>query len=52
MEIVAFLGTVLAGFLGAAFGDSLFNWPDAGAVFAIATMGAFILRAIRSTKEK
>lgn len=52
MEVLAFLGTVLAGFFGAAFGDSLFNWPDAGVVFAIATMGTFILRAIRNSREK
>ena len=52
MEVLAFIGTVLAGFFGASIFGNLLNWPDAGAVFAIATMGTFILRAIRNSREK
>lgn len=40
--LFAFVITVLVGFLT----DSIFaswNWPDAGSIFAIATMGAFLL---------
>lgn len=41
--IGAFLFTIFAGYLGAGILGNLLNWPDAGAVCAIATMGAFIL---------
>lgn len=52
MPIFAFFITILVGF----FADGIFynwiNWPNAGAVFAIATMGAFILWALREKKQK
>ena len=50
MEVVAFIVTVLVGFAA----DGLFinwTWPGAGAVFAVATAGAFILWAVRHPKE-
>ena len=51
MAIFAFFVTIFVGF----FADSIFynwmNWPGAGAVFAVATMGAFILWALREKKR-
>ena len=51
MPIFAFFVTIFVGF----FADSIFynwmNWPDAGAVFAVATMGAFILWTLREKKR-
>ena len=45
-EIIgAVICTIFAGFLGSGILGNLLNWPDAGAVCAIATMGAFILHA-------
>lgn len=44
--IVAVLVTFFAGYLGSALLGTLLNWPDAGAIVAIATMGAFILAAL------
>ena len=52
MEILAFIVTVVVGFIGASIFGNWMNWPDAGAVFAVATMGIFILRAIRNKQEK
>lgn len=44
VELVgAFILTVFAGYLGAAFLDAFFNWPGGGAVVAVAVMGCFIL---------
>lgn len=43
LAVIAFIVTVIVGY----FADGLFgitlNWPDAGAIFAIAAMGAFLL---------
>lgn len=50
MIIRAVLATIAAGYLGAALIGELMNWPDAGAVFAVATMGAFLLHAIERKK--
>ena len=51
MPVFAFFVTIFVGF----FADSIFynwmNWPGAGAVFAVATMGAFILWALREKKR-
>ena len=47
MEILAFLVTIVAGYLGAALLGAAMNWPDAGAVVAVAVMGCFILRELR-----
>lgn len=52
MPIFAFFITILVGFFGAGIFGSWLNWPDAGAVFAVATMGAFILWALREKKQK
>lgn len=52
MPIFAFFITILVGF----FADGIFynwiNWPGGDAVFAVATMGAFILWALREKKQK
>ena len=51
MAIFAFFVTVFVGlFSTAIFGDWI-NWPEAGAVFAVATMGAFILWTLREKKR-
>ena len=47
----AVLCTIFAGLLGSAILGNLLNWPDAGAICAIATMGAFILDACMSKNE-
>ena len=49
---VMFLTTIAAGFVGISVFGNWLNWPDAGAVFAIATMGSFILRELRSRNQK
>ena len=43
--------TIFAGYLGAGILGNLLNWPDAGAVCAIATMGAFILMKLNNKPE-
>ena len=51
MPIFASFVTIFVGF----FADSIFynwmNWPGAGAVFAVATMGAFLLWTLREKKR-
>ena len=51
MPIFAFFVTILVGFFAAGIFGSWLNWPDAGAVFAVATMGAFILWTLREKKR-
>jgi hypothetical protein len=51
MEIIAAIATIIAGFLGASILGLALNWPDAGAVVAIAVMGAFILKKIDRLKK-
>lgn len=51
MEIVSFIITIIVGFAGTAIFGSWLNWPDAGAIFAIATMGSILLWNIRHKKE-
>lgn len=49
IELAAFLVTIAAGYLA----DVVFaawNWPDVGAIFAIAAMGSFLLWAVRHPK--
>ncbi len=41
--LTAVVVTVVVGFLAASLFGNWLNWPDAGAVFAVATMGAFLL---------
>lgn len=43
MEVLAFAATVIIGVMGSSIFGNLLNWPDAGAIFAIATMGVLIL---------
>ena len=46
--MIIFVGFFATGILG-----SWLNWPDAGAVFAIATMGAFLMWEVRKlTREE
>ncbi len=49
-KIFAFFTTIIVGFFAAGIFGNLLNWPDAGAVFSIATMGAFILYSIENKK--
>lgn len=51
MEIVAFLVTIAAGYLGSALLGANMNWPDAGAIVAVAVMGCFILRELRRRRS-
>ena len=51
MPIFAFFVTIFVGlFSTAIFGDWI-NWPEAGPVFAVATMVAFILWTLREKKR-
>ena len=47
-KITAVIATLIAGFLGTSILGAWINFPDAGAICAIATMGFFILNAIES----
>jgi len=51
MEVIAFIATIAAGYLGSALLGATMNWPDAGAITAIAVMGCFILHEIRTLKR-
>lgn len=51
MEVIAFIAAIAAGYLGSALLGVKMNWPDAGAVAAIAVMGCFILHEIRAQKK-
>ena len=44
--VFAFIVTIIAGLFGDMFVGGLLNIPDAGAVFAIAAMGVFLLQAV------
>lgn len=52
MEILAFLVTIFVGYLADALIGFRWNWPDAGSIFAIATIGSFLLWAVRHPKHK
>lgn len=41
--LTAVVVTVVVGFLAASLFGNWLNWPDAGAVFAVTTMGGFLL---------
>ena len=43
LAVTAFIVTVVVGFIADDFFTLLMNWPNAGAIFATATMGAFLL---------
>ena len=50
-KAVAVITTIVVGFLGSTFLGALLNWPDAGAVCAIAAMVCFVLHAIEDGKK-
>ena len=45
-DIIIAVMTFVVGFLGAVYLGGILNWPDAGAIEAIAFMGFFILRRL------
>lgn len=47
MYILAFVSTIIIGFLADSIFGNLLNWYDCGAIFAIALMGTFIMHAIK-----
>lgn len=47
MIILAIATTIIIGYVGGALGNDYMNFPELGAILAIATMGGFILNAIR-----
>ena len=51
MPIFAFFVTIFVGLFSTAIFGNWINWPEAGAVFAVATMGAFILWTLREKKR-
>lgn len=51
MELLAFIVTIIVGFVATAIFGSWLNWPDAGAVFSIATIGSILLWTIRHNKK-
>lgn len=51
-KIIAVILTLFAGFLGTFIFGAWINFPDAGAICAIATMGFFILSAIENNNSK
>jgi CHASE2 domain-containing sensor protein len=52
MEIIAIVLTLLAGFGGSFIFGNWINLWEVGSIFAVATMGAFILWAVRHPKNK
>ena len=52
MNIVAAIVTFIVGSLSTMTLGSYLNWPDAGAIAAIAVMGFFILKKLDYNKEK
>ncbi len=53
MEIIAFIVTIVVGFLAEAILFSLnLDWQNGGSVFAIAVMGTFILWTVRHKNSR
>ena len=52
MEIIAAIVTLFIGIGTSVIFGNWINWWSAGAVFAVATMGTFILFAIRRSNKK
>lgn len=46
MNLLAFILTIVGGYLADGILGINMEWPDAGAIFAIAIMGAFILKKL------
>ena len=51
MVIFAVIITIVAGYFGAALLGLTLNWPDAGAVVAIAVMGGIILYMMNQNRK-
>lgn len=49
--VFAFIVTIIVGLFGDVFVGDLLNIPDAGAVFAIATIGVFLLQAVKKKHD-
>lgn len=49
--VFAFIVTIIAGLFGDVFVGDLLNIPDVGAVFAIATIGVFLLQAVNKKHD-
>lgn len=49
--VFTFIVTIIAGLFGDVFVGGLLNIPDAGAVFAIATIGVFLLQAVNKKHD-
>lgn len=43
LAVTAFIVTIVVGYLVDCFLSYSWGWPDMGTVFAVATMGAFLL---------
>lgn len=46
MDIITFVIAIVAGYLGTSIFGNLMNWPDVGAIFAIAFVGARIVKKL------
>ena len=45
--LLAFITTFIVGWLGTSFGHDYLNFPQLGTILSVATMGGFIMAAIR-----
>lgn len=52
MTVLAVIATILTGYVTSALFDEWMNWPQAGPIFAVAVMGAFILHALKKDHRK
>lgn len=50
LAAIAFAVTIAAGYVADSFFYS-WNWPGAGAIFAVATMGAFLLWSVQKKNK-
>lgn len=51
LAVTAFIVTIVVGYLVDCFLSYSWDWPDAGTVFAVATMGAFLLWQIQQKNK-
>ncbi len=51
MTILAIATTIIVGFLGAGLGYTYMNSAELGTILAVATMGGFIMAAIRKNNR-
>ncbi len=52
MIILAIVTTIIVGWVGGALGFDYMNFPELGTILAIATMGGFIMAAIRKNNHR